>query len=55
MAQDALKQRIYNRILPEGLIEKKSIEVRKILSEDILSICGLFEGRPSFFPGNTTR
>jgi DNA-binding GntR family transcriptional regulator len=33
---------------------KESAEARKILSEDILSIRGLFEGWPSFFPGNTT-
>ncbi|MDR1318914.1 MAG: GntR family transcriptional regulator [Treponema sp.] len=34
--------------------EKDSAEARKILSEDIFSIRGLFEGRPSFFPGKTT-
>jgi DNA-binding GntR family transcriptional regulator len=34
--------------------EKDSAQARKILSEDILSIRGLFEGRLSFLPGKTT-
>jgi DNA-binding GntR family transcriptional regulator len=40
--------------LLRAIEEKDSGEARKILSEDILSIRGLFEGRPSFFPGKTT-
>jgi DNA-binding GntR family transcriptional regulator len=38
-----------------GAIEEKdSARARDILSKDIYSIRGLFEGRPSFFPNKTT-
>jgi DNA-binding GntR family transcriptional regulator len=40
--------------LLRAIEEKDSAEARKILSEDILSIRGLFEGRFSFLPGKTT-
>jgi DNA-binding GntR family transcriptional regulator len=40
--------------LLRAIEEKESAGARKILSEDILSIRGLFEGRSLFFPGNTT-
>jgi DNA-binding GntR family transcriptional regulator len=40
--------------LLRAIEEKNSAEARKILSEDILSIRGLFEGRLSFFPDEIT-
>jgi hypothetical protein len=40
--------------LLRAIEKKESAKARKILSEDILSIRGLFEGRPPFFPGKTS-
>jgi DNA-binding GntR family transcriptional regulator len=40
--------------LLRAIEEKNSADARKILSEDILSIRGLFEGQLSFLPGKTT-
>jgi DNA-binding GntR family transcriptional regulator len=40
--------------LLHAIEKKETLEARKILSEDILSIRDFFEGGSSFFPGRTT-